>query len=325
MGAERLTWHRERWPRFAAFALCLSALGCAGAAPPPAPPSRVTLSSPKGARGAHQQIVRALTAPQRAEIVARLRERNGPAWSVTLGAGGAPDDVDPILGVVRRAKNEGPPGAPVELGEAVAIAEGEAFLRKNADLLGIAPDDVDTLDLAAGPARTNAYGAWVVHARGTAPTKGYEAFDAVTSAIDVLLYLGEDAKVRYFVNLSRVHPRLVLDTHPLLQPDDDRVTKDVVGRPLFVAIDDGSRPGMRVRELTRVVLGPATKDDVRAVRLTIHVSSAPRAAYVSYFLAYVVDVVKRRQPFRFVVDADTGDLLEDAVVPVLPPDALGPP
>lgn len=152
--------------------------------------------------------------------------------------------------------------------------------------------------------------------------RGYEAFESVTSAIDVLLYLGEDAKVRYFVNISRVHPRLVLDTLPLLQRDDARVTKDVVGRPLFVAIDDPLHPGARVRELTRVALGPATKEDVRAVRLTIFASPAPRAAYVSYWLAYVVDVVKRHQPFRFVVDADTGDLLEDAVVPVLPPDAL---
>ena len=282
------------------------------------------MASPAGARGAHQQIVRALTAPQKAAVVTKFRERNGASWNVTIGAGGAPDDVDPIRGIVRRAKNDGAPGARADLAESTAIAEGEAFLRSNADLLGFSADDVAALDLQSGPARTTTYGTWVVHARGVTPMRGYEAFDTVSSAIDVLLYLGEDAKVRYFVNLSRAHPRLVLDTLPLLQPDDARVTKDVVGRPLFVAIDDPARPGTRVRELTRVMLGPATKEDLRGVHLTIYVSPAPRAAYVSYFLAYVVDVVKRHQRFRFVVDADTGDLLEDAVVPVLPPEAIVP-
>jgi hypothetical protein len=298
-------------------------MSCGGAKPPPeAPASRVSLAGPAGARGAHQQIVRALTIAQRTEVVTKFRERNGASWTVTIGAGGAPDDVDPIRGIVRRAKNEGAAGAAAEVTQGSAIAEGETFLRKNADLLGFSADDVSALDLAAGPARTNTYGTWVVHARGTTPMKGYEAFESVTSAIDVLLYLGEDARVRYFVNISRAHPRLVLDTLPLLQRDDARVTKDVVGRPLFVVIDDPTRPGARVRELTRVPLGPATKEDIRAVRLTIFVSPAPRTAYVSYWLAYVVDVVKRHQPFRFVVDADTGDLLEDAVVPVLPPEAL---
>lgn len=283
----------------------------------------MSISGPAGARGAHQQIVRALTTAQRAEIVAKLRERNGPTWTVTLGAGGAPDDVDPIRGVVRRAKNEAPPGDLVEMTQERAITEGEAFLAKNADLLGFSENDVPALEMAAGPARTTTYGTWVVHARGITPMRGYEAFETVSSAIDVLLYLGDDARVRYFVNVSRAHPRLVLDTNPLLGPDSERLFGNVVGRPLFVAVDDPTRPGLLpVRQLERVSLGKASKDDVRGVHLTIFVSPAPRAAYVSYFLAYVVDVVKRRQLFRFVVDADTGDLLEDAVVPIVTPDQL---
>lgn len=306
---------------------CAVLVGCAGAARGPgvAPP-RVSLSAPPGARGAHHQIVRALGAGDRGVIAERFRTRNGPGWTIALGAGGAPDDVDPIRGIVRRARNEAAPGPRVDVTDPVAVAEGEAFLAKNADLLGFAAADVPALDMAAGPARTATYGSWVVHVRGHVPMRGYEGFESVATAVDVLLYLGDDARVRYFVNLSHAHPHLDLDTAPLLGPDDVRLLRSVVGRELFVVIDDPARPGARVRELRRVSLGHALATDVRAVRLTIHAWYGPRASYASYRLAYAVDVVRRHQAFRFVVDADTGELLDDAAVPVVgaPPEELAP-
>lgn len=282
--------------------------------------SRVTLSSPSGARGAHVQIVRALPTGERAALVERFRARNG-AWTITLGSGGAPDDIDPIRGVVRRAKREASADSgsvTVTVTEQSVIAEAAAFLSKNADFLGFSANDVPAADLVAGPAKTTAYGAWVVHARGKSPMRGYEGFDAVASAIDVLVYLGEDGRPRYFVNLSSVHPRLGLDTSPLLGPDDKRLLTNVLGRPVFVVVDDPNRPSARVRELRRVPLGNVADADVRHIRLTIHVSPGPRFAYVSYSLAYAVDVVKEHHLFRFIVDADRGELLEDAVVPVVP-------
>ena len=153
--------------------------------------------------------------------------------------------------------------------------------------------------------------------------RGYEGYEAVTSTIDVLVYIGDDGGAQYFVNLSRVHPRLVLDTRPLLGPDDKQLLKNVLGRELFVVVDDPNRPNARVRELRRVSVGRVEDANVRAVRLTIHVSPGPRAAYVSYSLAYAIDVTREHYAFRFVVDADTGDLLDDAVVPVVPGSPLG--
>ncbi len=286
--------------------------------PAPGAASRVTLSTPSGARGAHVQIVRAMRAADRAVLVERFRARNG-AWTITLGSGGAPDDVDPIRGVVRRATRDAPDeAANATVTEASAIVEAAAFLAKNADLLGFSANDVPALDLVAGPAKTTAYGAWVVHARGKTPMRGYEGFHAVASAIDVLVYVGDDGRARYFVNLSTVHPRLGLDTEPLLGPDDRRLLENVRGRPVFVVVDDPSRPNARVRELRRVPLGNVMDADVRKIRLTIHVSPGPRFAYVSYSLAYAIDVVKEHHVFRFIVDADAGALLEDAVVPVVP-------
>lgn len=303
--------------------LSMAATACGSSVrPPPGDPSPA--SAPPRAHGTHLQIVRAMPSGERLALVERFRARNGP-WTITLGAGGAPDDVDPIRGVVRRAQRDAGASAAAitPVTEESAIAEGAAFLGKNADLLGFSANDVAALDLVAGQAKTTTYGAWVVHARGHSPMRGYEGFEAVTSAIDVLLYIGDDGAARYFVNLSRVHPRLSIDTAPSLGPDDKRLLANVVGRPVFVVVDDPNRPNARVRELRRVPLGTVADRDVRAIRLTIHVSPGPRSAYVSYTLAYAVDVVKERNPFRFVVDADTGALLEDVVVPVVPATRTG--
>jgi hypothetical protein len=202
-----------------------------------------------------------------------------------------------------------------------AAAQAVAFATNNAELFGMSPGDIAALDVEAAPAKTSMWGTWVVHLRGRIPMRGYEGFEAVASTIDLLVYAEAGGAPRYFVNLSRVHPRLVLDTTPALGPDDKRLLRNVVGRELLVAFDDPRHPNARVRELRRLSLGRAEDADVRAVRLTIHVSPGPRDAYVSYSLAYAVDVVRQRQAFRFVVDADTGDLLEDAAVPVVQPPA----
>jgi len=329
----------------------LGGLGCRSSAAPSAQDtSRVFVGGPPGARGSHVQFIRALPMAERIAIVKRFKERNGEDWTITLGGGGAPDDVDAIRGVVRRAKRGGEAGAgasasgsaspgPDARPEADAGAEADpdadakeaairsatAFVAKNADLLGIAPADVATLDVAAARAKTPMYGAWVAVFAGRMPMRGYEGFDAVASTIDLAVYLGADGTVRYFVNFSHVNPRLLLDTHALLGPDDKRLLRFVVGREVFVVYDDPRRPNARVRELRRAALGRVEDADVRAVRLTIHVSPGPRDAYVSYTLAYAVDVKRAGSAFRFIVDADTGDLLEDAVVPVLPASPLDEP
>ena len=269
---------------------------------------------------AHVQIVRALPLAERRALVEKFRARNG-AWTVTLGAGTTPDDVDPIRGVVRRATRDdsaaAAPHAPVT--EESAIADASTFLAKNADLLGFSAKDVPSLDLVAGPAKTATYGSWVVHARGASPMRGYEGFTTVTTKIDVLTYVGDDGGVHYFVNLSQVHPRLAIDTTPRLGPDDPHVLEKVIGRTLFLVVDDPSRPSARVRELPRIPLGNVAAADIAPPRLTIDVSPGPRLAYVSYTLAYAVLVLKDHHPFLFVVDADTGAVLKDPEVPIVTP------
>jgi hypothetical protein len=272
---------------------------------------------------------------ERVALVERFKARNGPGWSITLGAGGAPDDVDAIRGVVRRAKRETAPGdataANVDLDawgttdpaeQERVIAEAIGFVTQNAEFFGLSPADVSVLDVAAGRPKTRTYGSWVVILAGRIPMRGYEGFAAVTSHVDIAVYVGDDGKTRYFINLSRVHPRLVLDTRAGLGPDDKRLLRFVVGRELFVVFDDPRRPNARVRELQRLSVGRVDDADVRAVRLTVHVSPGPRGSYVSYWLAYAIDVRREGHDFRFIVDADTGDVLDDAVVPVVPSSPL---
>jgi hypothetical protein len=294
--------------------------------------SRTTLGVPPGAHGAHVQFVRAMPMAQRVAIVERFRARNGADWDITLGGGGAPDDVDPIRGLVRRAKRAAPTASatasstsdldaagsadPAE--KERAITEALSFLTRNAEFFGLSPADVPALEVAAGRPKTKTYGSWVVIVAGRIPMRGYEGFEAVGTVVDVAVYVDDDGKTRYFVNLSRVHPRLVLDTTPVLGPDDKRLMRFVVGRELFVVFDDPRRPTARVRELERMSVGRVEDADVRTVRLTIHVSPGPRASYVSYWLAYAIEVRRKGDDFRIVVDADTGDLLEDSAVPVVP-------
>jgi hypothetical protein len=305
------------------------------ATPAPTEPGgpRVTVGGPGGGRGAHVQFIRAMPMTERIALVKRFKDRNGADWTIMLGGGGAPDDVDAIRGVVRRAKRGGSTGADAQADADAgadesakanenenenAIRSATAFVVKNAELLGLSAADVPTLDVAAGPAKTPVYGTRVAVFAGHIPMRGYEGFEAVASTVDIAVYMGDDGAVRYFVNFSHVVPRLVLDTHPLLGPDDKRLLRFVVGREVFVVFDDPRRPNARVRELKRAPLGRVEDADVRAVRLTILVSPGPRDAYVSYTLAYAVDVRRAGSDFRFVVDADTGDLLEDAVAPVIP-------
>lgn len=275
--------------------------------PAPRPATPQTAEPP---RARHAQVVRAATTAAREAVFARFRERNGAAWSPV---GRAAADVDPLRLVVRRAKRSDAPGGAPEVPEPDARAAALAFVRANADLLGVAPDDVATLDVET----KDMTGAWAVHFAGHRPMRGYEGFDTVATTYDVTILVSGDGVVRALVNDSRVHPRLAIDTVPKLAPDDARVQKDVTGRELFVLVADPRRARAGVRELERVSVGRAHQADVKRTTLHVHVSVGPMAAYVMYTLAYAVDVERGGETFRFIVDADSGDLLEDAVAPVV--------
>jgi hypothetical protein len=158
------------------------------------------------------------------------------------------------------------------------------------------------------------------------PTKGYEAFRELDNTIDVEVFLDGAGEVIAFVNLSKVHPHLALDTRPDLGPGDPRVVEKLLGRTLFALAGEPPGPDPLApddaRELRRLPLGPIQPEDVERVAPVILASVGPRFAWVAYRLAYAVDVAKPAAPgrfffFRYVVDADTGDVLEDARAPIV--------
>lgn len=293
------------------------------------------------------------TADRRA-LVDRFRERNpappgsGSEWQVneealTLSL----TVVDPFRGFLRRAKRGDAPRAVSTtgpIGEGDAAIAARAFVKKNADLLGLPiavavglaeqVRQVEPGDHAA-PRAT-----WAVRLDAPFPSKGFEGFHEIDNVADILVFVDDDGEISSFVNVSRIHPRLTLDTKPGLAEDDGRVIAQLVGRTVFALIDDrghapstSSTSSSSVRELRRVPLGKVTAQDVTHVQLVVHVSTGPQLAWLTYRLAYFIEVARPAAVvdpslddlitgppsfffFRYVVDADTGDVVEDARAPV---------
>ncbi len=320
----------------AATLLAASVVACAGAEPvrEPAAPAGPT----------HLQIVHAMKTSQRRELVERFRRRNDEgeagwivneealAMSVTV--------IDPFVGFLRRARRQpiarAKPSMPLADEQARAIARG--FVRRNADLLGLPRHVVVGLGERVRSVEPGDHASpnatYAVRFDASFPTKGFEAFHEIDNTADVEVFVDDDGQVSSFVNLSRVHPPLQIDTRPRLGQDDARVVAQLLGRSVFAVIgEDGGPQGTDVRELPRLSLGKVDVDDILRLQLVIHESTGPGLAWVTYRLGYFVEVGKPLPPsmggfesvsappiffFRYVVDADTGDILEDARAPFTP-------
>jgi hypothetical protein len=260
----------------------------------------------------HVQFARIAPPAERLALLDRLRKNAGPSW--VLGKqGSALDDVDPIRVFLRRAWRVDPVGAPATFTRAEAESDAILFVNDNAELLGLSRRDVVALDVITVPVPKEHEGhAMGVRFGGKIPMRGYEAFDSLASTIDLVVFVDVDRQIRHFLNLSRVHPRLSIDTRPLLDAEDPTLLHAIVGRELSVIRE----PAGKGKELLRESLGKASAADVVGRQLTVHVSNGPIGAYVAYHLAYAVVVVRRGHRFTFVVSADSGDLLEDAEVPI---------
>ena len=309
MGTERLI-------AAIAAALALALVACARGSGEP-PQAADDAHAVRVAMRRHAQIVRAAPMPERLAVFERFRSKNDGPWKLLRPE----EDIDAFRPFLRRAARTDLPGpeVPFEAGDAESTAV--AFVNTNAAELGLHPAEVVVLDVTSrrlgpgdGPTPRTRF---AVRLRGLIAMRGLEAFDSVASHVELTVFVDDDRRIRLFTNDSRLPPRLTIDTRPDLEPDDPRVLRNVLGRELFVAEDDPRRPGAGVRELRRIPVGTVTEKDVAARTLTIHASRGPLGAYVSFILAYVIRVSRGGEWFRFVVDADTGDLLEDAAVPVV--------
>ena len=299
MGLQHLT-------RAAAASLALATTACGHGSGAAAPKDVAAASR-------HVQIVHAMKAPERLALVARLRQRNGPEWSVNEDAlQSSTTVVDPFIGFVRRARSLKPHapsgGAPVSADAAVLAAR--AFVRKNADLLG-----VPSSKLLALLANAEAAGAgWNVTLEATYPTKGFESFLELTNAIDIELVVDGDGAVSSFVNQSKLHPaRLAIEPKPGLAEEDARIYRNVVGRRVFAFTDDGHRLDLGVLEPSELV----------GAKLVMQIAPGPMNAWLTYRLAWLIRAAKEAPEeegagfyfFFYLVDTDTAEVVQDSPVP----------
>lgn len=282
--------------------ILLLLFACSG--PPARLPDAIKESGPH-----HTQVIHTARTETRKAFVDRLRERDG-AWLAS------PEEIDGLRLVIRHAVRTDPPGKAVDPSDEDASRAAVSFVTKCADFFGLGPGDIQRLDVETFPTDEGRH-AKVIRLSGTLPMPGFESFESLRSVFEIVVFVDDDGVVREIKNLSRVHPRLSLDTSPLLAPSDPALLKSVVGREVFAVYDDPRRPNRNVRELRREKLGAVELSDVVARTLTVQVTRGPFDAFVSYHLAYAIDVGRAGYWFRFIVDADTGDLLDDAVVPVV--------
>jgi hypothetical protein len=293
-------------------------LGVASCAPAP----KVT-RAPARAAPAHVHIIHAMKTPARAAIAARFRERNGREWAV------GPAEIEPFRGFVRAARRDGAGNDPRDAtGDAAEVAF--TFVRQNADLLGLGPAQIVALEehvvapatLSSSPPREGSR--TIVHYGGRFPMRGYESQRTLDTVVDLDLLV--EGRVTGVLNRSVVHPHIAIDLHPVLSSDDPRVAAKLVGRRVFAFANE-----------ERIPLGEIQSDDATRVELLVHVSTGPSLAWMTYRLAYAVDIARPVRSgdgpmplfepsafyfFRYVVDADTGDVVEDAKVPVVPAEAF---
>jgi hypothetical protein len=262
----------------------------------------------------HAQIVPAMKSEARLGLVKRFVERNGPDWTVNKeGLLGSTTVVDPFVGFLRRASRPARPGA-ATVTEEDATAAARAFVRKNADLLGIPGSKLLILQ-----ATTRPFKPWAVKLEASYPKKGYESFEELTNEIAIELFVDDSGTVSDFVNHSKLHPALAIDTTPGLGDTDWRIYAQIVGRRVFAMSDTGRR----------IELGKIERMHLMNARLAMQVSPGPLNAYLMYRLAWRVTVFHEVPDapgfyfFFYLVDTDTGDVVRDSPVPTeavdLPP------
>lgn len=270
-------------------------------------------AEPRSAQNAgprHVQFVPAMKSAARLDLVKRFIERNGPEWTVNREALlGSTIVLDPFVGFLRRANKrrlDGPVATPVSEEEAELTAR--AFVRKNADLLGI---PLSKLLLLQGSTEVAEKDARKVRLEAEYPTKGYESFHELENTIAIDVLVDVDGTVSSFVNTSKIHPRLAIDTKPGLPSSDWRVYEKVVGRRVFAMTDFGQR----------IELGKIEYADLLDARLAMQVSPGPLDAWLTYRLTWLVPAA-RKSPgspsfffFFYLVDTDTTDVVQDSPVP----------
>jgi hypothetical protein len=283
----------------AATAIAGSLLPWRSCRPPTAPPplSLAVPARPLPACTRRGPVVLPAASPSEQRAIAdAFRRRNGPGWHADdsqLGSVGA--IVDPISRTVRFSDTT-TETAVARLASADARARATDFVRRNADLLGIWPEEIDLLTIMVFPEPD---GAWSTDFTLTRPRPGYEAFPSVRRALTVRVVTSADG-ARQSLRSGSTLPRFELCTTPLLRPDDPAIRRSVLSHEFFLVGADGGPMSIG---------RPGDTDLPGAPELIIDVVGTPEATTLT--LAYRQIVMRGALALYVAVDADTGRFLRE--------------
>ncbi|WP_437909929.1 hypothetical protein WME95_19860 [Sorangium sp. So ce327] len=231
----------------------------------------------------------AAPAEERRRLIEEFQRRNGAEWAVELSRLGRT-----VSSASRSVDAEQPA---VRMDETEARTLAIALVKRNADLFGLSSAEVDALTVTV----TGEPEARRVELSGTIPRAGYEAFDSVAKSVFTIVAFSNDGRARFVGGRPQEVPPFELCTTPLLAPTDPRIHAQVIGRTLSFYDFGGLSHSA----------GEVEVGDIRSTSLTIFVHYPQGAGDpMRLVLAYAVHVEKGRLPWTFIVDADTGRLLE---------------
>jgi hypothetical protein len=258
------------------------------------------------------QTVTALTDAAKDAFMQKFVARNTGTWN--KGSFELPN-VDQFRPFIKYAWRTDAPGTNQTMTALDAEEKAMAFVKANADLLGVVNPDALKIETAPPPDGSIYHGKYQFFSTftGTYTQPGYEGFAAATTQYDVAIGIHNDGEIRAVLNGTDIPPDLTLSTEAAFKPSDARVLAHVLGTPIAHYEPIGHDGFETVYKKTD--LGTLTAHDVSAIELSIFTQTADDLSSESFSLSYALTVRKQGYVLSFTVDAADGSVLDQPTVP----------
>jgi len=171
-------------------------------------------------------------------------ERN-PGWGELEGLPPSSGDaitvgnglVHSVSGAIKSAHRNHPYGPEQHISGVESYNRAMEFLQRNADLLGIPPEDLARLQLKEQGLRGLSYNKWFVRLGADYPCPGYEGFRGLQRHRIVEVTFESDGLVAGFTNWGDPLPVPSMSHVPKYQWGDPVFAQNLVGRPFISALD----------------------------------------------------------------------------------------
>jgi hypothetical protein len=258
------------------------------------------------------QTVAALSQADKDAYMQKFVTRNPGTWN--RGSFELPN-VDEFRPFIRYAWRTDAPGASHTVTDLEAEEKAIAFVKANADLLGVVDPGSLRIETAPPPEGSIYRGKYQFFATftGTYTQPGYEGFAAATTPYDIQIGIHNDGEIRAILNGTDLPPDLTLSTQAAFKPGDPRVLQNVLGTPIAHYEVIGHQGFQTIYKKTD--LGTLTAHDVAAIELSIFKHTADDLSSEKFSLSYALTVRKQGYVLSFTVDAADASVLDQPRVP----------